>query len=71
MKVWFFQKKEVPQLKEDTYELCYNSACALAGQNKFSEAERKLRTSEKLCREYLEKDGATDEDILDETAIIK
>jgi signal recognition particle subunit SRP72 len=61
----------VPPLKEDTYELTYNSACGLAGQSKFAEAEKKLRASEKLCREYLEKDGATDEDILDETAIIK
>lgn len=64
-------KKELPNLREDTYELTYNAACALAGKQQFSEAEKKLRTSEKLCREFLEDDGATEEDIMDELAIIK
>ncbi|XP_055606621.1 signal recognition particle subunit SRP72-like [Uranotaenia lowii] len=64
-------KKEVPALREDTYELTYNAACAVAGKQQFSEAEKKLRTSEKLCRDFLEEDGATEEDILDELAIIK
>uniref|UniRef100_A0A8D8CFA9 Signal recognition particle subunit SRP72 n=2 Tax=Culex pipiens TaxID=7175 RepID=A0A8D8CFA9_CULPI len=64
-------KKELPKLREDTYELTYNAACALAGKQQFPEAEKKLRTSEKLCREFLEEDGATEEDIMDEVAIIK
>lgn len=64
-------KKELPVLREDTYELTYNAACALAGKHQFPEAEKKLRTSEKLCREFLEEDGATEEDIMDELAIIK
>lgn len=59
--------KEVPKLREDTYELCYNSACSLVGKSQFTEAERKLRTSEKLCRDSLDED----DDIEEEIAIIK
>lgn len=64
-------KKELPALRENTYELSYNSACGLAGKQKFSEAEKKLKSSEKLCRDYLEEDGATEEDIQNELGIIK
>lgn len=63
--------KGLPELREDTYELAYNKACALAGEKKFLDAERKLRASEKMCREFLEEDGATEEDIQTELAIIK
>lgn len=66
-----FQTKDVSNLREDTYELCYNSACALSGRSKFVDSEKKLRQSEKICREALEEDGATEEDIQDELAIIK
>uniref|UniRef100_A0A182YQM3 Signal recognition particle subunit SRP72 n=1 Tax=Anopheles stephensi TaxID=30069 RepID=A0A182YQM3_ANOST len=58
-------------LPEDTYELTYNAACALAGRKEYGEAERKLRTSEKMCRDSLEEDGASEEDIIDEITIIK
>lgn len=57
----------MPNLREDTYELCYNSACSLVGKSAFTEAEKKLRTSEKICRESLDED----DDIDDEIAIIK
>lgn len=65
------QTKGLPEFREDTYELAYNKACALAGEKKFVEAEKKLRSSEKMCREFLEDDGATEEDIQAELAIIK
>ncbi|XP_058062182.1 signal recognition particle subunit SRP72 [Anopheles bellator] len=58
-------------LPEDTYELAYNAACALAGRQQFGDAERKLRTSEKMCRESLEEDGASEEDIIDEITVIR
>ncbi|XP_035795214.1 signal recognition particle subunit SRP72-like [Anopheles albimanus] len=61
----------VASLPEDTYELVYNAACALAGRQQYGEAERKLRSSEKMCRESLEEDGASEEDIIDEITIIK
>ncbi|XP_053694261.1 signal recognition particle subunit SRP72 [Sabethes cyaneus] len=64
-------EKDLPNLREDTYELTYNAGCALAGKQQFPDAEKKLRASEKLCREFLEEDGATEEDIMDEAAIIK
>lgn len=64
-------KKDVPEFEESTYELTYNRACALAGKDDFVEAEKRLRTSEKMCRDFLEEDGATEEDILNEIAIIK
>lgn len=57
----------MPSLREDTYELCYNSACALAGKAQYSEAEKKLRASETICRESLDED----DDIDDEIGIIK
>ncbi|XP_046625088.1 signal recognition particle subunit SRP72 [Neodiprion virginianus] len=69
---------EVPSLRESTYELTYNAAHRLVAQgtngtNKavLVEAEKKLRTAEKMCREALEEDGATEEDIEDEIGIIK
>uniref|UniRef100_A0AAG5CXK1 Signal recognition particle subunit SRP72 n=1 Tax=Anopheles atroparvus TaxID=41427 RepID=A0AAG5CXK1_ANOAO len=58
-------------LPEDTYELAYNAGCALAGRQQYGEAERKLRASEKMCREALEEDGASEEDVIDEITIIK
>ena len=33
-------------LREDTYELCYNSACLLLAQNKIKQAEEKLKLAE-------------------------
>ncbi|XP_321122.5 signal recognition particle subunit SRP72 [Anopheles gambiae] len=65
------QSAAATNLPEDTYELTYNAACALAGRREYGEAERKLRTSEKMCRDSLEEDGASEEDIIDEITIIK
>lgn len=64
-------KRDVPNFDDKTYELVYNRACALVETKKFSEAEQKLRLSEKLCRETLEEDGMTEEDIENELAIIR
>ena len=33
-------------LREDTYELCYNSACLLLGENDIEAAESKLKKAE-------------------------
>lgn len=61
------QPKDAPNIRDDTYELCYNSACADLGKNQYNEAEKKLRQSEKICLESLDED----DDIADEVAIIK
>lgn len=64
--------KKLPEFDENTYELVYNSAVALTGQGNFSEAEKKLIKSEKMCREFLEEDETTtEEDIQNELAIIR
>ncbi|XP_017085049.2 LOW QUALITY PROTEIN: signal recognition particle subunit SRP72 [Drosophila eugracilis] len=65
------QTKDVPEVPEDTYEQYFNSACIQANRQKYVEAERKLRTSEKLCREFLEDEGATEEEILEEVDVIR
>ncbi|NXO02227.1 SRP72 protein, partial [Rhinopomastus cyanomelas] len=58
-------------LREATYELCYNSACALIGQGKLNEAMKKLQKAEELCRLSLSEDSdVTEEDIEAELAII-
>ncbi|XP_025937902.1 signal recognition particle subunit SRP72 isoform X1 [Apteryx rowi] len=59
-------------LREATYELCYNTACALIGQGKLNEAMKKLQKAEELCRQSLSEDSrdVTEEDIEAELAII-
>ncbi|KAK6635587.1 hypothetical protein RUM44_000841 [Polyplax serrata] len=63
--------KELPKLKEHTFELAYNTACHLIGKGLYIEAEKKLKVAEKLCREALEEDGTPEEDIESEVGIIK
>ncbi|XP_016932760.3 signal recognition particle subunit SRP72 [Drosophila suzukii] len=65
------QDKEVPEVPEDTYEQYFNSACIQANRQKYAEAERKLRTSEKLCREFLEEEGASEDEIIEEVDVIR
>lgn len=57
----------MPNFGDDTYELCYNNACGLIGKSAYNEAEKKLRTSEKMCRESLDDEDDVDEEI----AIVK
>ncbi|XP_034235450.1 signal recognition particle subunit SRP72 [Thrips palmi] len=64
-------EKELPALRETTYELVYNTACQLIGRQQYIEAEKKLRLSEKMCREMLEEDGSTEDEIEEELAIIR
>lgn len=63
--------KKLPQLRENTYELMYNAACQLVARSLFNEAEKKLKAVEKLCRETLEEDGASEEDIDAELGIVR
>ncbi|XP_043682551.1 signal recognition particle subunit SRP72 isoform X5 [Vespula pensylvanica] len=68
---------ELPSLQEDTYELTYNAACQLIAlgnvvdKNMLVEAEKKLKAAEKMCKEGLEEDGATEEEIENELGIIR
>ncbi|SPP82573.1 signal recognition particle subunit SRP72 [Drosophila guanche] len=65
------KNKDIPEVPEDTYEQYFNSACIQSNRQKFTDAERKLRTSEKLCREFLEEEGASEEEILEEVDVIR
>ncbi|NXT29657.1 SRP72 protein, partial [Syrrhaptes paradoxus] len=58
-------------LREATYELCYNSACALIGQGKLNEAMKKLQKAEAFflfALIFLQ--DVTEEDVEAELAII-
>uniref|UniRef100_A0A8D3C6Q8 Signal recognition particle subunit SRP72 n=1 Tax=Scophthalmus maximus TaxID=52904 RepID=A0A8D3C6Q8_SCOMX len=58
-------------LPDSTYELCYNTACALIGQGQLTEAFNKLQQAEELCRVSLADDSdVTEEDIESELAVI-
>ncbi|KAJ8670497.1 hypothetical protein QAD02_001756 [Eretmocerus hayati] len=70
-------RTEVPSLKEHTYELTYNAACQLIAsasdgdKSNLIKAEKKLKTAEKMCKDSLEEDGMTEEEIEDELGIIR
>ncbi|XP_039962409.1 signal recognition particle subunit SRP72 [Bactrocera tryoni] len=65
------KNKEIPELPEETYEQYYNAACIASNRQKYAEAEKKLRASEKLCRETLEEDGVTEEEMREELEPIR
>ncbi|NXU58598.1 SRP72 protein, partial [Turnix velox] len=69
---WEKVKPEDMGLREATYELCYNSACALIGQGKLNEAMKKLQKAEGKKNGVLKGklDDVTEEDIEAELAII-
>lgn len=57
--------------EDTTYEILYNIAYQLIMNGKYNDAEKKLKQCEKLCRESLEDDGCTEEEMEQELAIIK
>ncbi|KAI0231459.1 Signal recognition particle subunit SRP72 [Lamellibrachia satsuma] len=46
MQLWGDTDVEDAGMREDTYELCYNSACLLLGKGLYVEAEKKLKKAE-------------------------
>ncbi|KAF5303892.1 hypothetical protein FQR65_LT08086 [Abscondita terminalis] len=64
-------KNNVVSSRSDTYELCYNWACILIQKGQYSEAEKKLKLCEKLCRSSLEEEGASEEEIEIELALMR
>ncbi|KAK4871554.1 hypothetical protein RN001_015678 [Aquatica leii] len=64
-------KTNVVSSRSDTYELCYNWACILIEKGQYSDAEKKLKLCEKLCRSSLEDDGASEEEIEIELALMR
>jgi len=64
------QKKPVPQIKGNTYEMEYNHATALIGEGKLDEAEALLTKVEKSAMDALIEEEATEEDIADEVGLV-
>ncbi|RZC41332.1 signal recognition particle subunit SRP72 [Asbolus verrucosus] len=64
-------KDRIEDLRDNTYELCYNKACLLIAHGQYAEAEKKLRQCEKLCREMLEEEEASEEEIDVDLALIR
>lgn len=64
-------KDRIEDLRDNTYELCYNKACLLIAHGQYFEAEKKLRQCEKLCREMLEEEESSEEEIDIELALIR
>jgi len=56
---------------DESYELRYNCACALAAVGDFTEAQEQLITAEKQAEDFLKEEGETEEDIEEEIGIIK
>ncbi|KAF8770151.1 Signal recognition particle subunit SRP72 like protein [Argiope bruennichi] len=63
--------KNAPQLREHTYELCYNSACILISQGEYNLAIEKLKTAEELCKNQIEENDLTEEEVEGELGIIR
>lgn len=60
------------EYENQTYELCYNSACLLISKQKYEEAEEKLKKAEEMCKETFMAEEEFDESELEnELAIIK
>ncbi len=51
--------------------MLYNRAVGLIGENEISEAEVLLQQAESLARETLQEEGASEEDMTDELALIQ
>ncbi|KAJ3642145.1 hypothetical protein Zmor_024954 [Zophobas morio] len=64
-------KDRIEDLRDNTYELCFNKACLLIAHGQYAEAEKKLRQCEKLCREMLEEEESSEEEIDIELALIR
>ena len=55
-----------------TYELIYNGACRLIAAGRLELALEKLQIAETQCQTYLtQEEGATEDEINDEVAIIR
>ncbi|GFS58379.1 signal recognition particle subunit SRP72 [Nephila pilipes] len=63
--------KNAPQLREHTYELCYNSACILISQGEYNLAIEKLKAAEELCKKQIEENDLTEEEVEGELGVIR
>merc|ERR1712071_429426 len=64
-------KTNLPVMRDNSYELSYNEAIRLLGEGKIQDAEAQIRKAETFCRKTLEEDGANEDEIEDELALIR
>lgn len=64
-------KYDLANISNSTYEVIYNKACALVATKHYAKAIAKLQDAETVCKKFLEDDGATEEEIESELAIIR
>lgn len=57
--------------KQDTYELRYNAGCNYAAAEDYKQAEVALKAAEETAKAFLAEDGSTEEEIEEETGIIR
>lgn len=71
--IFTFQNKyDIPTVKQDnTYEFMYNVACVLIERKEIEKAQELLSQAAKSCRNTLEEEEATEEEIQEELTAIK
>ncbi|WAR22360.1 SRP72-like protein [Mya arenaria] len=70
LQMWDGKEMDSPEVRDNTYELCYNHACCLIGQGDIKGAEQKLRQAEAMCKESFADDPDVGEDEIDEELAI-
>lgn len=59
------------RVEYDTHEMRYNMGCALIAEQRYEDALRILQESRHKAMEVLKEDGLTEEEIDEDTAIIR
>ena len=57
--------------ENNSYELCYNSACISIAKENYEEAKEKLKKAETMCKETFEDNPEDQEGLDNEMAIIR
>lgn len=65
------QPQNVPILLENTFEQCYNNACIELGNCNYENAIKKLNKAGNICKQTMENDEATEEEIASELNMIQ
>lgn len=65
------QPDNEPALVENTFEQCYNNACVELGNCNYESAIKKLNKAGNICKQTMENDEATEEEIASELNMIQ
>jgi len=67
----FVKSAPIATEDDDSFELCYNQACQLLSKEDWVNAEKALVKAEQMCKDVMKKEEAEDEEIEEETGIIR